>query len=99
MKVTPSMTNESGNLLAEQADFLDIDGQGIRVKRSEFSPDLAEITLDSTAYPNVTGRFSVNDLFGIAAQCIAVAGEIMRSGGQLDPYEEEIRARFTREGQ
>jgi len=97
MKVTPGMVGDSGSAI--EADFLDIDGQGILIKPSGFSPDLAEITLDSTAWPNVTGRFSVNDLFGIAAQCIAVAGEIIRVHGDLDPYEEGIRERYTRKAE
>lgn len=94
MKVTETMTNESGNKV--EADFLDIDGKGLLIRRDG---DQAVITLDSTAWPNVKGRFSARDLFGVAAQCIAVAGQIVAEFGTEDPYEDEIRATFTREAQ
>lgn len=96
MKVTPAMTNESGNLLAGQADFLDIDGQGIKISLGSYG-DLGEVTLDSTTWPHITGRFSARDLFGIAAQCVAVAGQIVAEFGVEDPYEDEIRKLYTRE--
>jgi hypothetical protein len=91
MKVAPEMTNESGNTI--DADFLDIDGTGILIRQDG---DVAVITLDSTAWPNESGRFSARDLFGIAAQCVAVAGHIVATYGTEDPYEEEVKARFTR---
>jgi hypothetical protein len=92
VKVTNQMTNESGNAIA--ADFLDIDGCGILI---EADGDLAKITLDSTAWPNVTGRFSAQDLYGIMAKCAAVAGQIARTHGIADPYADEIKRLFTRE--
>lgn len=92
MKVTGSMTNESGNLI--DADFLGLDGVGWKLERDE---DLGVMTLDSTAYPSETGRFTARDLFGIAAQCIAVAGQIVAAYGTGDPYSDEIRKVYTRE--
>lgn len=92
MKVTRTMVNESGNLI--DADFLGVYGTGFKL---EPDGDLGVMTLDSTAWPNVTGRFSARDLFGIAAQCIAVAGQIVAAYGTEDPYSDEIRKVYTRE--
>lgn len=92
MKVTETMVNESGNLI--DADFLGLYGTGFKLERDE---DLGVMTLDSTAWPNVTDRFSARDLFGIAARCLAVAGQIVAAYGTEDPYEDEIRKVYTRE--
>lgn len=93
MKVTPGMTNDSGNAI--DADILGLDGTGWKLERDG---DLGVMTLDSTAWPNETGRFSAMDLLEIAGKCMALAVAITADCGVADPYAEGIRKEFTRNG-
>lgn len=87
------MTNESGNAI--DAGFLGLDGVGHKLERDG---DMGVITLDSTAWPNVQGRFSARDLMEMAGQYAAMAAAIYADFGRDDPYAEGIRKEFTRNG-
>ena len=92
MKVTSTMTNDSGNAI--DADFLGLDGVGWKLSRDG---DLGVMVMDSSAWPNETGRFSAADLVEIAGKCMAVAAAITADYGADDPYADGIRKAFTRE--
>ena len=95
MKVLPGMTDEIGHPLNDVADFLGLYGTGVKIERDG---DVGVIIMDSTSLGNAKGRFSARDLTGIAGRIMAVAAAITADYGDHDPYSEEIRKEFTRNG-
>jgi hypothetical protein len=62
MQVTPGMTTEGGGDLTALANFLDVDGDGLKI--TELG-GLVRITANSTSYPCTSLDFDPDDIDGI----------------------------------